>query len=112
MTKLMKKTMKLTAISMILVIALSSCAFAAPRRIGSDHGRRIETRTVTRTTVSHGGGHHVQERVVYTAPRVTRVVRHEPVRHHYTSHSSSNAGTAIAAGILGIVIGAAISNNG
>ena len=127
MTMLMKKTMKQTALAMAIVFSLSGCAFAAPSHSKiSGHGSTGHK--ITRQISSgHNIGHNNHTTVV--RPAVKKVVRHvEPVHssktivvhdtprvvHHYDDRycDSDNTGTAIAAGLVGLVLGAIMSNSG
>ncbi len=126
MTMLMKKTLRTTALTMAVVFSLSGCAFAAPSRgkVNSrsrNAGHKIE-RQFSRT---HNTMHN--NRKVVVQPAVTKVVHktvpivrnktvvvHDTPRviHHYDDrcHDSDNTGTAIAAGLIGLVLGAVISS--
>ncbi|MDO4953212.1 MAG: hypothetical protein Q4E34_05245, partial [Synergistaceae bacterium] len=124
-------TMKQTALAMAIVFTVSGCAFAAPA-----HGKmnrqgvgsavhKIQQKTGTRHADSYNAGrsktvivskvaakpkvvHHTNTVYVHDAPRVV---------HDYGRYcddrccSSDNTGTAIAAGLIGLVIGSVISNS-
>ena len=106
MTKLMKRTMKLTAISMVLVLALSSCALAAPRD-GQKPGGQPQ---MTRTMGSRADTHRQMSRQPEQRHEPAKAMHHEPVRHK-SGHDSSSTQTAIAAGVIGLVLGAVISSS-
>lgn len=117
MTMLMKKTMKQTALTVAILFSLSGCALAAPAR-GKMNGHSNNTRhqisvsrnnhnsrpVVTKVVRRVKPVHHNKTVVVHDAPRVV---------HHYNDRycDSDNTGTAIAAGLVGLILGSVIANN-
>ena len=133
MTRWIKRPINQTALAMAVVFTISGCAFAAPAH-GKMNGHglgsavhKIQQKTGTHHTVSHNTGHNktVQKVVkkIVTKPEVvhhtnTVYVHDAPkVVHDYGRYyddrycSSDNTGTAIAAGLIGLVIGSIISNS-
>lgn len=120
MTMLMKKTMKQTALAMAIVFSLSGCAFAAPSH-GKMNGHGVSRKhAIEKHVTAQHGGRHDSKVLVKTVHRpeprrVEKVYVHDAPRvvHHYDDRycDSSDTGTAIAAGLIGLILGAAISSS-
>ena len=91
MTKLMKRTMKLTAISMVLVLALSSCALAVPNN-GPDGGKQPQgtrvmsqentQREMDKKSESKQDSTRAIQRESMQKRESVKTMQHEPVQKH------------------------------